>query len=49
MNLADYEEFINLIVARINRQCKIHFDEEKPYLKTSNASRKFEEIITKNY
>lgn len=33
-NLADYEAFINLIVAKINRQCKTRFDEEKPYLNT---------------
>jgi len=28
-NLADYEAFINAIVAKINRQCKTRFDEEK--------------------
>jgi len=30
--LADYETFINLIVAKINRQCKTRFEEEKPSL-----------------
>ncbi|MCF6345022.1 MAG: IS21 family transposase [Thiomicrorhabdus sp.] len=31
-NLADYETFINLIVAKINRQCKTRFEQEKPHL-----------------
>ena len=30
--LADYETFIHLIVAKINRQCKTRFEEEKPSL-----------------
>ena len=33
-NLADYETFINLIVAKINRQCKTRFEEESPSLQT---------------
>ena len=49
MNLADYEEFINLIVAKINRQCKTRFDEEKPYLKTlpSRRTNDFSELHIK--
>ncbi len=31
-NLADYEVFINAIVAKINRQCKTRFNEEKTSL-----------------
>lgn len=31
-NLADYETFINTIIAKINHQCKTRFDEEKPKL-----------------
>ena len=30
--LADYNQFINLIVAKINRQCKTRFEEEKVHL-----------------
>jgi len=33
-DLSGYEAFISRIVAKINRQCKTRFDEEKPYLKT---------------
>ena len=49
MSLADYEEFINLIVAKINRQCKTRFDEEKPYLKTlpSRRTNDFSELHIK--
>jgi len=32
--LSDYETFINLIVAKINRQCKTRFDHEKEHLQT---------------
>jgi hypothetical protein len=48
-NLADYEEFINLIVAKINRQCKTRFEEEKPYLKTlpSRRTNNFSELHVK--
>lgn len=37
--LADYEDFINLIIAKINRQCKTRFDEEKPHLQTLPSRR----------
>jgi hypothetical protein len=49
IDLADYEEFINLIVAKINRQCKTRFDEEKPYLKTlpSRRTNDFSELHIK--
>ncbi len=48
-NLADYESFINLIVAKINRQCKTRFDEEKPHLKTlpSRRTNDFSELHIK--
>jgi len=32
LSLSDYEAFINLIVAKINRRCKTRFDEEKSHL-----------------
>jgi hypothetical protein len=45
----NYEEFINLIVAKINRQCKTRFEEEKPYLKTlpSRRTNNFSELHVK--
>lgn len=48
-SLADYEKFINLIVAKINRQCKTRFDEEKPYLKAlpSRRTNDFSELHIK--
>ena len=48
-NLADYEEFINLIVAKINRQCKTRFEEEKPYLQTlpSRRTNNFSELYVR--
>jgi hypothetical protein len=38
-NLAEYEAFINLIVVKINRQCKARFDEEKLSLQTLPSRR----------
>ncbi|MFK5892427.1 MAG: hypothetical protein QM504_04305 [Pseudomonadota bacterium] len=32
-SLSEYEKFINLIVAKVNRQCKTRFEEEKVHLK----------------
>jgi len=48
-NLADYETFINLIVAKINRQCKTRFEEEKPHLQTlpSRRTNDFSELHVK--
>lgn len=48
-NLADYEEFINLIVAKINRQCKTRFDEEKSHLQDlpSRRTNDFSELHVK--
>jgi Mu transposase-like protein len=48
-NLASYEEFINLIVAKINRQCKTRFEEEKSYLQTlpSRRTNNFSELHVK--
>jgi transposase len=48
-NLADYEEFISLIVAKINRQCKTRFEEEKPYLQSlpSRRTNDFSELHVK--
>ena len=33
-SLSDYEKFINLIVTKINRQCKTRFEDEKVHLQT---------------
>lgn len=33
-SLSEYEKFINVIIAKINRQCKTRFDEEKEHLQT---------------
>jgi hypothetical protein len=48
-NLADYEAFINLIVAKINRQCKTRFEEEKSHLQTlpSRRTNDFSELHVK--
>ncbi len=48
-NLADYETFINLIVAKINRQCKTRFEEEKSHLQTlpSRRTNDFSELHVK--
>jgi len=48
-NLADYEDFIHLIVAKINRQCKTRFEEEKPALQTlpSRRTNDFSELHVK--
>jgi len=48
-NLANYEEFINLIVAKINRQCKTRFEEEKSYLQSlpSRRTHNFSELHVK--
>jgi Mu transposase, C-terminal domain len=48
-NLADYEAFINLIVAKINRQCKTRFEEEKAHLQTlpSRRTNDFSELHVK--
>jgi hypothetical protein len=48
-HLADYETFINLIVAKINRQCKTRFEEEKPHLQTlpSRRTNDFSELHVK--
>jgi hypothetical protein len=49
VSLADYEAFINPIVAKINRHCKTRFDEEKPYLKAlpSRRTNDFSELYVK--
>jgi hypothetical protein len=49
IDLADYEDFINPIVAKINRQCKTRFEEEKPYLKAlpSRRTNNFSELYIK--
>jgi len=48
-NLADYETFINLIVAKINRQCKTRFEQEKPHLQAlpSRRTNDFSELHVK--
>jgi len=48
-NLADYEAFINLIVAKINRQCKTRFEAEKSHLQTlpSRRTNDFSELHVK--
>ncbi|PCH96903.1 MAG: IS21 family transposase [Gammaproteobacteria bacterium] len=48
-HLADYETFINLIVAKINRQCKTRFEEEKPHLHVlpSRRTNDFSELHVK--
>lgn len=48
-NLADYEAFINLIVAKINRGCKIRFEEEKSHLQTlpNRRTNNFSELHVK--
>lgn len=33
-SISEYQSFLNVIVAKINRQCKTRFDEEKQHLKT---------------
>jgi transposase InsO family protein len=38
-NLAEYEKFVNLIVAKINRQCGSRFEEEKAHLTALPARR----------
>lgn len=47
--LADYETFINRIVAKINRQCKTRFEEEKPSLQAlpSRRTHDFSELHVK--
>jgi len=39
LTLGDYETFINLIVAKINRRCKTRFDEEKLHLQALPSRR----------
>jgi hypothetical protein len=48
-DLTDYEDFINLIVAKINRQCKTRLEEEKPYLQPlpSRRTNNFSELHVK--
>jgi len=48
-NLADYETFINLIVAKINRGCKTRFEEEKKHLQAlpSRRTNDFSELHVK--
>lgn len=47
--LNEYEKFINLIVAKINRQCKTRFDEEKAHLQAlpNRRSNDFSELHVK--
>jgi len=47
--LTEYEKFINLIVAKINRQCKTRFDEEKAHLQAlpNRRSNDFSELHVK--
>jgi hypothetical protein len=47
--LSDYETFINLIVAKINRQCKTRFDDEKEHLQAlpSRRTNDFSELHIK--
>ncbi|MFK5855550.1 MAG: IS21 family transposase [Bacteroidota bacterium] len=47
--LSEYEKFINLIVAKVNRQCKTRFEEEKMHLKTlpSRRTNDFNELHVK--
>ena len=48
-HLADYEAFLNPIVAKINRQCKTRFEEEKPSLQKlpSRRTHDFSELHVK--
>ncbi|MBL4882804.1 MAG: IS21 family transposase [Oleispira sp.] len=48
-HLADYETFINIIVAKINRQCKTRFEEEKAHLQSlpSRRTNDFSELHVK--
>jgi hypothetical protein len=48
-HLADYETFINHIVAKINRQCKTRFEEEKSHLQMlpSRRTNDFSELHVK--
>ncbi len=48
-NLSDYETFINRIIAKINRQCKTRFDDEKAHLQTlpSRRTNDFSELHIK--
>ncbi len=47
--LSEYEAFIEVIVAKINRQCKTRFDEERPYLSAvpSRRTNDFSELYVK--
>jgi len=48
-SLSNYEEFINPIVAKINRQCKTRFEEERAYLQSlpSRKTNDFSELHVK--
>jgi hypothetical protein len=48
-SLNEYEKFINLIVAKVNRQCKTRFEEEKVHLKMlpSRRTHDFNELHVK--
>jgi len=48
-SLNEYEKFVNLIVAKINRQCKTRFDEEKTCLQAlpSRRTNDFSELYVK--
>ena len=49
MDLSDYEKFINLIVTKINRQCKRRFEDEKAHLQAlpSRRTHDFSELHVK--